>query len=174
LGLRYSDDVFHTGAGSGPSGSFGRRYASQDLRACTDKLLLSLEDDAPVRGKRAIFLIDLMNPCWILPAADLSRAPALQAAVGQVPINFQSGQDRDAIRLAAPQTPTGELEVHVDSCEGERIAVLSLAPAVGNDAVTQLPPVRLPRTAGRHDLCLRFTQRTVDPMWALDWVQLQE
>jgi hypothetical protein len=40
--------------------------------------------------------------------------------------------------------------------------------------VTMLPAVRLPRISGRHDLCLRFTQRTLDPMWALDWVQLQE
>lgn len=173
LGLRYSADVLHPDSGARKLGPF-ERYASQDLRTCTDKLVLSLEDDAPVRDKRAIFLIDLMNPCWILPAADLSRAPALQVAVGQVPFNFQLGKDKDAIRLAAPQTPTGELEVHVDTCGGERIAVLSLAPAVGNDAVTELPAVRLPRTPGRHDLCLRFTQRALDPMWALDWVQLQE
>jgi hexosaminidase len=173
LGLRYSDDALRPDGGARKLGPFGR-YASQDLRTCTDKLVLSLEDDAPVRDKRAIFLIDLMNPCWILPAADLSQAPALQVAVGQVPFNFQLGKDKDAILLAAPQTPTGELEVHVDTCGGERIAVLSLAPAVGNDAVTELPAVRLPRTPGRHDLCLRFTQRALDPMWALDWVQLQE
>ena len=173
LGLRYSDDVLHPDGGAHKLGAF-ERHASQDLRTCTDKLVLSLEDDAPVRDKRAIFLIDLMNPCWILPAADLSQAPALQVAVGQVPFNFQLGKDKDAIRLAAPQTPTGELEVHVDTCGGERIAVLSLAPAVGNDAITELPAVRLPRTPGRHDLCLRFTQRALDPMWALDWVQLQE
>jgi hexosaminidase len=173
LGLRYSDDALHPDGGARKLGSL-ERHASQDLRTCTDKLVLSLEDDAPVRGNRAIFLIDLMNPCWILPPADLSQAPALQVAVGQVPFNFQIGKDKDAIRLAAPQTPTGELEVHLDTCGGERIAVLSLAPAVGNDAVTELPSVRLPRTPGRHDLCLRFTQRTLDPMWALDWVQLQE
>jgi hexosaminidase len=172
LGLRYSDDVLRPD-GARRLGSF-ERHASQDLRTCTDKLVLSLEDDAPVRDERAIFLIDLMNPCWILPAADLSLAPALRVAVGQVPFNFQLGKDKDAIRLAAPQTPTGELEVHVDTCGGERIAVLSLAPAIGNDAVTELPSVRLPRTPGRHDLCLRFTQRSLDPMWALDWVQLQE
>ena len=173
LGLRYSDDALRPDGVARKLGPF-ERYASQDLRPCTDKLVLSLEDDAPVRDKRAIFLIDLMNPCWILPSADLSQAPALRVAVGQVPFNFQLGKDKDAIRLAAPQTPTGELEVHVDSCGGERIAVLSLAPAVGNDAVTELPAARLPRTPGRHDLCLRFTQRALDPMWALDWVQLQE
>ena len=173
VGLRYSADALHPDTGARKLGAF-ERHTSQDLKTCTDKLVLSLEDDAPVRGKRAIFLIDIMNPCWILAAADLSHAPALQAAVGQVPFNYQLGKDKDAIQLAAPQTPAGELEVHVDSCAGERIAVLSLAPAVGNDAVTRLPAVRLPRVAGRHDLCLRFTQRALDPMWALDWVQLQE
>jgi hexosaminidase len=173
VGLRYSDDALHPDSSVRKLGAF-ERHTSHDLKTCTDKLVLSLEDDAPVRGKRAIFLIDIMNPCWILPAADLSHAPALQAAVGQVPFNYQLGKDKDAIQLAAPQTPAGELEVHVDSCAGERIAVLSLAPAVGNDAVTKLPAVRLPRTAGRHDLCLRFTQRALDPLWALDWVQLQE
>jgi hexosaminidase len=173
VGLRYSDDALHPEAEVRKWDAF-ERHTSHDLKTCTDKLVLALEDDAPIRGKRAIFLIDIMNPCWILAAADLSHAPALQAAVGQVPFNFQLGKDKDAIRLATPQTPAGELEVYVDSCAGERIAVLSLGSAIGNDAVTKLPAVRLPRIAGRHDLCLRFTQRTLDPMWALDWVQLQE
>jgi hexosaminidase len=173
VGLRYSDDALHPQREARKLGPFAR-HTSHDLKTCTDKLVLALEDDAPVRGKRAIFLIDVMNPCWILPAADLSHAPALQAAVGQVPFNFQLGKDKDAIQLAAPQTPAGELEVHVDSCAGERIAVLSLSPAVGDDAVTKLPAVRLPRKPGHHDLCLRFTQRALDPLWALDWVQLRE
>jgi hexosaminidase len=172
LDLRYSDDALHPAAAHEP-GPF-EPHASQDLRTCTDKLVLSLEDDAPVRGKRAVFLIDVMNPCWIFPSADLSRASTLQVAVGQVPFNFQIGKDREAIHLAPPQTPEGELEVHLDRCDGARLAVLSLAPAAGNDAVTQLPPVRLPSISGRHDLCFRFTQRTLDPLWALGWVQLRE
>jgi hexosaminidase len=91
-----------------------------------------------------------------------------------VPFNFQIGKDRDAIQLATPQTAHGELEVYLDGCTKERVAVLPLAPAAGNDAVTELPPVRLPPTPGRHDLCFRFTQRALDPLWALDWVQLRE
>jgi hexosaminidase len=173
LGLHYSADVLRSAAAPRELGPF-EPHSSQDLRTCTDKLVLSLEDDAPVHGQRAVFLIDIMNPCWIFPAADLSHAPALQAAVGQVPFNFQIGKDRDTIRLAAPQTADGELEVHLDSCAGERIGALPLAPAVGNNAVTRLPTVRLPSAPGRHDLCFRFTQRTLDPLWALDWVQLLE
>jgi hexosaminidase len=172
VGLTYSDDALRP-ASTHRLGAFDR-YASQDLKTCTDKVVLSLEDDAPAQGKRAVFLIDIMNPCWILPGADLSHGPTLQAAVGQVPFNFQIGKDRDSIKLAQPQTPEGELEVHLDSCSGERIAFAPLAPAVGNNAVTQLPALHLPPTAGRHDLCFRFTQSTLDPLWALDWVQLQE
>jgi len=52
------------------------------------------------------------------------------------------------------------------------IAVLPLAPAADNDAVTVLPAVPLSGSRGPHQLCFTFTQRTLDPMWALDWVQL--
>jgi hexosaminidase len=170
VGLHYADDVFHKPRKPGPF----ELHASQDLRTCTSKLLLSLEDDAPLQGRRAVFLIDIMNPCWIFPAADLAHPRTLRVSVGQVPFNFQIGKDRDAIKLAAPRTPAGELEVFSDRCDGKRIAVLPLAPAAGNDAVTELPAVRLPGAAGRHDLCFRFTQRALDPMWALNSVQLRE
>jgi hexosaminidase len=145
---------------------------SQDLATCTDKLVLNLEDDAPLAGPRAVFLIDIENPCWILPATDLTRAQQLTAAVGQVPFNFQIGHDIEAIRLRAPQTPAGELEVRLDGCDGAPLAVLPLAPAAGNDAITVLPPAALPALSGTHSLCFTFTQRTLDPLWAIDWVQL--
>jgi hexosaminidase len=194
LGIRYSDDVFRVEA---PAPGLFDRHSSQQLKTCTDKLVLSLEDDAPIRGpkvtpfgprskapqasfddqpsgERAVFLIDIMNPCWILPAADLSRVSAVQAAVGQVPFNFQIGKDIENIKLNAPRTPAGELEVRMDGCEGNPIAVLPLAGAVANDAVTVLPAAQIRKQQGRHDLCFKFTQRTLDPMWALDWVQLLE
>ena len=168
LGIHYSDDVFASARSVGPY----ERHMSQDLKTCTDRVVLSLEDDAPIQGERAVFLIDIMNPCWILPAADLSRVSRLTAAVGQVPFNFQLGKEADSIKLNPPHTAAGELEVRLDACEGEPIAVLPLAPAADNDAVTVLPAVSLPRASGPHELCFRFTQRTLDPMWAIDWVQL--
>ena len=168
LGIHYSDDVFAPPRTVGP----GERHMSQDLKTCTDKLVLSLEDDAPIDGERAIFLIDIMNPCWTLPGVDLSHAATLTAAVGQVPFNFQIGKDIEAIKLKPSRTSAGELEVRRDTCEGEPIAVLPLAPAADNDAVTVLPAVPLSSSAGPHDLCFTFTQRTLDPMWAIDWVQI--
>jgi len=168
LGMHFSTTVFAPPRSVGP----WERHMSQDLNSCTDKLVLNLEDDAPLQGPRAVFLIDIENPCWMLPATDLTRAKRLTAAVGQVPFNFQIGRDIEAIHLRSPRTPTGELEVRLDGCDGAPLAVLPLAPAAGNDAVTVLPGAALPAIEGTHTLCFTFTQRTLDPMWAIDWVQL--
>jgi hexosaminidase len=170
LGIRYSEDVF---APPRTLTTFERHY-SQDLETCSNKLTLNLEAQAPLQGPRARFLIDIMNPCWRLPAADLTGATTLTAAVGPVPFNFQIGSDREAIHLDPPRTPAGELEVRLDSCEGEPLAVLPLAPAAGNEAVSVLPAAALPAAAtkGVHTLCMRFAQRGLDPLWAIDWVQL--
>jgi hexosaminidase len=150
------------------------RRRSQELATCSDKLVLNLEDDAPLTGARAVFLVDIMQPCWIYPQADLSRVARIVAAVGQFPFNFQIGRDRDVIRLREPATADGELEVRLDACEGELLASLPLAPAVANDAVTRLPPATMRLREGVHDLCLSFTGRGIDPMWAIDSIALEE
>jgi hexosaminidase len=155
------------------AGAQSLQRSSYELKSCTDKVVLSLEDDAPLAGERATFLVDIMNPCWIYQAADLGQVTAIAAAVGQLPFNFQLGADIHGIKLNPPQTPAGELEVRLDGCDGERIAVLPLQPAVANNAVTELPVAKIPHLAGTHDLCLKFTQRSLDPMWVLDWVRLE-
>ncbi len=146
-----------------------RKRFSQELQLCSNNISLSLEDDAPLSGPRAVFLVDVMNPCWIYPKVDMTGISSIEVAVGQVPFNFQIGDDVGKIVLRPPSTPDGELEVHLDNCNGERIAVLPFQPAVGNDAVTSLSGSVAPR-GGVHDLCFVFTRKTVDPIWAIDWV----
>ncbi|HXY76530.1 MAG TPA: family 20 glycosylhydrolase [Steroidobacteraceae bacterium] len=168
LGIHYADEVFQ----ERPSVAPYARHMSQDLKTCTDHLVLNLEDDAPLEGPRAVFLIDIANPCWIFPSVDFTSRMHLTAAVGQLPFNFQIGKDREAIHFKTPHSAAGELEVRLDGCEGDPLVTLPLAPAADNDAVTVLPSVALPEVAGRHDLCFTFTQRTLDPLWAIDWVQV--
>jgi hexosaminidase len=155
--------------------SFFQRRTSHQLKLCTERLVLSLEDDAPVEGERAVFLIDIMNPCWIYPAVDLSHGATLSAEVGQLPFNFQIGDDVKKIELRAPTSPDGELEVFAGGCEGQRIASLPLAPAAAQQGVTTLPAIELaPRAGAPQDICFRFTQRTVDPTWAIHWVEIRQ
>jgi hexosaminidase len=167
IGLRYATTEFEPALA--PSANV---RSSQELETCTDKLVLNLEDDGPVAGPRARFLVDIMSPCWLWRGADLGRVVALDVQVGQFPFNFQIGKDREAIHLKAPDTAAGELEVRVDGCDGELIAKLPLAPAVDFDGVTKLPPASTTPRPGVHDLCFTFTGRDIDPMWAIARVEL--
>ena len=147
-----------------------RTRVSQDLKSCTEGIVLNLEDDGPVRGDRARFLVDIMNPCWIYQGADLSGVATIEAVVGQIPFNFQIGKDIEKIKFRPPATPEGELEVRQGSCQGAVVATLPLAPAAASSGVTVLKaPLK---GVGRADLCFTFTQKAVEPMWVIDRVTL--
>ena len=150
----------------------GERRYSHQLTTCSDGLVLSLIDDAPVSGDRSVFMMDIMNPCWTYEGADLSGGKRIEVAVGQVPFNFQIGAARDNIRLATPATPEGELKVFVGkACDGQPALVLPLKAASADPGVTVLSG-DLPARDGRTDLCLRFAQQGLDPMWGVDWVRI--
>jgi hexosaminidase len=164
LGVKYADD-------SSVQPPVSTRRASHEMALCSNELPLSLEDDAPLSGKRAVFHVDIMNPCWIYNDVDLSKPVVVEATVGQLPFNFQIGEDIHKIPLRAPTTPAGELEVRL-GCDGERVAVLPLAPAAANQATTTLPAAKIAPRPGRHDLCFMFTQSTIEPFWVVDAIDL--
>jgi hexosaminidase len=147
--------------------------SSRELTLCGDAIPIVIEDDAPVRGERALFAVDIQNPCWVFPKADLSDITAIEVQVGQVPFNFQIGAARDKIEFAKPGDGGEELQVRLDACDGEIIARLPLESAVGNNAVTLLEPAKIrAQKAGLHDLCFRFAQHRLDPVWVIDRIRL--
>lgn len=148
-----------------------RRRDDTQLKLCSNDIALQLEDDAPAQGRRAAFLLDIMKPCWIYEDASLDGITEIAVDVGQIPFNFQIGKDIEKIVFRPPATPEGEVEVRIDGCEGERIAVLPLKPAASNPALTTLKTVVAPRS-GSHDLCFTYTAKGPSPMWAIDAVQL--
>jgi hexosaminidase len=173
LGMPYAKSAFATDAAEGAAKPDGpQRRASLDLKLCSEDIALLLEDDAPLAGPRAAFLVDIQNPCWIFPGARLDRVRGIVASVGQVPFNFQIGEDVRKIKFPAGSRP--ELQVRLDRCDGRLVARLPLAPALASQAVTRLPPAALRARRGTHDLCLRFAQRGVDPLWVIDSIELVE
>lgn len=149
-----------------------RTRVSGQLKRCTSQVPLLMIDDAPADvDKRAMFDVDIFNPCWIWEGADLSKGATLTARVGQIPFNFQVGADRGKIPLRAPVTPGGELEVRL-SCTGQRIAAIPLGDSARNPALSTVSG-RLPAQAGKVDLCFSFTNKSLDPFWVLDRVTLK-
>jgi hexosaminidase len=149
-----------------------RRRTDEELAQCSGNLVLRLEDDAPAGDERAMFNVDLVDPCWVWRDADLARGAELTAAVGQVPFNFQIGRDAEAIRRGDANTADGELELRTGDCKGEPVARIPLGQAAGNRGVSVIGPVRIPAQPPGGDLCLRFARPQIDPLWTLDWVEL--
>jgi hexosaminidase len=148
-----------------------RYRENRQLTLCSENIALALEDDAPVRGERAVFLTDIMNTCWIWPQAQLDGIAAIGVDVGQLPFNFQIGRDIEKVVTGRPRTPEGELEVRIGGCQAEPAVVVPLKAAAANPAVTTVE-AKLPRIAGPQDLCFTFTRPAVDPMWAVAGVRL--
>ncbi|HEY4940412.1 MAG TPA: family 20 glycosylhydrolase [Rhizomicrobium sp.] len=144
---------------------------SHQMKLCSNAISLSIEGPAPLHGKRPVFLHDVMNPCWIFERANLTGVSKITASAGSLPFNFQIGVDAQKIMLRPPATPDGELEVHLDSCDGVKIAVLSMPHPAPNTALFTVRGPLAPQT-GVHDLCLVFTRARLDPYWALHTVQL--
>jgi len=149
-----------------------RRRSSAELERCSNGIALALEADGVGSERRPILWLDIMNPCWILRAVALDQGPLLRASVGALPFNYQIGEDVKKIRIGDATTADGELEVHIDGCDTPPAARLPLAPVADRTGVSTLDAVRLPARPGAHDLCLRFARPRLDPMWALDWVEL--
>jgi hexosaminidase len=147
------------------------RRSSNRLDSCSNGVGLLLE---PAGGaSRAPLAVDIMNPCWIYRDVELGSASRVTAAVAALPFNYELGSDAAKIRVGDNRTPVGELEVHVDGCDTAILGVLPLAPAAGKDGITELPALKLPPLSGRHDVCLRFARPRLDPLWALDWVEIE-
>ena len=78
LGIDYAESALSPGPA--PLPPQGERRYDHHMRLCSEGIALSLIDDAPLQGERASFLLDIMNPCWIYQAADLSEGVAFEAA----------------------------------------------------------------------------------------------
>jgi hexosaminidase len=161
-----------TARGYALQGPMAQRRSSRELELCSTGLPLALEIDSAAAGERPVVQLDIMNPCWIWRAVDLSTPHALEAAVGPVPFNYQIGADADKIHVGDARSKIGELEVRLDGCEGEPLLSLPLAEAALLGVSMLRAP--LPVNSGMHDLCLRFARPALDPMWAIDWVAIEE
>jgi hexosaminidase len=148
------------------------RRDSHDLDLCTNGIGLLLEPASGPTSRGAPLAVDIMNPCWIYRGVDLEHVRSITAAVAPLPFNYEIGADAEKIRVGDSRTADGELEIHVDGCETAAVATMALRAAAADDGVTELPPVMLPRVSGVHDLCLRFARPRLDPLWALDWVEI--
>ncbi len=149
------------------------RRNSDQLDTCRERLTLRLEDDRPLDGPRPVYKVNIMDTCWQWAGAPLDGVTAIRVTVGNLPWNYAL-LDKDLQRVVVRPGNDGHdhLDVHLDGCDGPRLARLSLAEAARGRGQTTLAAA-LPATRGHHDLCFQISG---DPrkgrLWAIDTVQL--
>jgi hexosaminidase len=158
------------------SESHGMRREDRELELCSQSIVLALEDDAPLEGERESYLVDIQNPCWIWRSAPLTSLSAIRASVGQLPFNFEIGEAIHDVVVEAADAEVGALKVRLGSCDGPVVAEASLATAVEKPTATVLPPAEVkltPDAEASADLCFTFSRNGVDPIWVIDWIELE-
>ncbi|MER2176995.1 MAG: family 20 glycosylhydrolase [Stenotrophomonas maltophilia] len=137
------------------------------------QLLLRLEDDGPADGERAIFNVDIFNPCWLWKDADVGGIASVRIRAGQIPYYFQLAHDEPNRRFAPKRSAHGEMDILGGQCDGKPLASVTLPAAPGADGFITLEAA-LPRSLkGTQNLCVRFTGDTRPTMWVLDEMTLQ-
>jgi hexosaminidase len=143
---------------------------SHELKPCNSAGVVSMEGPAPLNAKRPVFLHNPANPCWIYEKVDLNGISHIQVAAGLLPYNHPASSSAQKVTLRQQATPNGELEVHLDGCEGMKVAVLPM-PKLAPDIALATVRGSLAPQAGVHDLCLVFTRASPEPYWALHTVE---
>jgi hexosaminidase len=148
------------------------RKNSDELQSCNPGGGLPLRLPGPsIDGKEIVYRVDIFDPCWIYPKVNLDTNHHVEIAAAERPYNFQLWKDVDKVVMRSP-THGGELQIHLDTCSGDTIAVIPLADAVNSQGVARLNAPLKPAN-GIHDLCFVFTRAKPNPLWMIDTIQLQ-
>ena len=136
------------------------------------QLLLRLEDDGPLEGERAVFNVNIFQPCWRWADADLSGITSLTVRAGRIPYYFQLAHDEPQRKFEKATRPHGEMKIRQGDCSGPAIAEVPLPAAPGADGFVTLEAKLPSGTVSKGDLCISFSGDTRPAMWVLDEVTL--
>ena len=149
-----------------------RRDEHLDLCPAEGKLLLRLEDDGPADGPRAVFNVNIFNPCWLWQNADVDGIGKVRVRAGNIPYYFQLAHDEPQRRFEKARSAHGEMDILNGQCDGKPLATVPLPAKPDADGFITLEAA-LPRSLkGTQNLCVRFTGDTRPTMWVLDELTL--
>ena len=147
--------------------------SSAELASCRAKPGLPLNLPAPVGGAPdKVYAVDIFEPCWVWRHADLDGIARIEISAASLPYNYQLWKDiKQVVEHKPERYPAGELQVHLDRCDGELLAVAPIASLLARPNGAEFDLALPPRT-GAHDLCLRFASGKHNPLHVIDSVRL--
>jgi hexosaminidase len=141
------------------------------LNACPDgELGLRMPLRPEASDWTPVFNVNLMDSCWIYPAARLDGIGEIVVDAARLARNYGLAHDAVKVVQHPAASPDGELEVRLGSCTGTLLASLRLPAGSATQTLALRAP--LPASTGVQDLCLRFTADIHGPLHAIDAVRL--
>ncbi|KAF1014820.1 MAG: Beta-hexosaminidase [Stenotrophomonas maltophilia] len=149
---------------------------SEDLQNCAGKngLVLRLEDDGWREGARAVFKVDIFQPCWRWPQANLEGISTVSVRAGRISYYFQLANDEPKRVFEKARRAHGEMRIRQGNCKGPVLAEVALPAQPDADGFVTLKAALPKKVAAQGDLCINFTGNTRPAMWVLDEVTLQK
>ncbi|WP_238149681.1 family 20 glycosylhydrolase [Dyella jiangningensis] len=103
-----------------------------------------------------VYDVDVISSCWKLPQVSLDGVSTITIDGAWLARNYGLAGDASKVVFRAARTPAGELEVHVDRCDGPLAASLPL-PMKAEPGTTFHLTASWPAQTGRHDVCVFST-----------------
>ncbi|MCD7099967.1 family 20 glycosylhydrolase [Stenotrophomonas sp. MMGLT7] len=172
--------TFHDGRALGPVAAFAldpasllrREEAAMDECPAANGPALRLAGSAGTDGRRPLFNVDIMTPCWLWKNAPTAGIGAVRVHAARLPYTFRLSPEEEKRRRFLPAaSANGELDIRAGGCDGPVVASVPMPAATPADGTIQVQ-APLAATDGRQDLCIRFSGDTRPAIWALDRVEL--
>ncbi|QNK01252.1 family 20 glycosylhydrolase [Dyella telluris] len=103
-----------------------------------------------------VYNVDVMRSCWKIPQISLDGVSGIAVDGAWLARNYGLAHDAAKVVSRAARTSAGELEVHVDSCDGPMIASMPL-PTGSAPGSTWRVAATWAAQAGSHDVCILST-----------------
>jgi len=153
-----------------------RSRGNAQLQPCIAQgpVLRMQDDTVQADGRRALFNVAFMQPCWRWEQAPMAGAESIEVRAGRLPYIIDQSEEENARRRFLPaRSAHGELDIRAGSCDGERIATAPLPARPDADGFITLHAPLLHHTDKTEALCIRFSGDFRPDMWVLDRVTLR-
>jgi hexosaminidase len=139
---------------------------SSELAACSKQSALRLDGKQPMQGPRPVYKLTVGDMCWLWHGAPHAGIEQVNLTVERIAWRFGDEAKEAVVRPKA--SPSGEFEIHAESCTGPSLARLPLASAVQGDGQKNLSAhVSNSNLNDARDLCIFATGDPRDGQWVL-------
>ena len=133
---------------------------------------LRVQPTPDAKSTQPVYAVNVFDTCQVFPPTLMDGVAAIHVDAVRLVRNFALAHEQKLVVSRPHATPSGELVVHADRCDGKVLASMPLPDPVHSPRQFKLD-AKLPAQTGEHSLCLIYTAPIDGPLYALGRVSLK-